>query len=108
MSFIAGTYTNAALNAKLVITFSDDTTGAFKGFFSLGAVSWPITGDWNTFTIAPSAVFYFSGAGLNPTVFVAGAGAATNLTFSDTNISVSLAQKGGVLSNLEGYFVRSN
>ena len=107
MSAIVGTYTNAALNAKLVITAADDSTGAIKGTFSLGAANWAVTGNWNTSTISPNAVFYFSGSALNPTVFVGGTGAATSLSFSDTNISVSLAQKGGVLSSLEGRFVRS-
>lgn len=107
MSPIVGTYTNTALNAKLVITSADDSNGAIQGTFSLGGTNWPVTGNWNTSTISPNAVFFFSGYGLNPTVFVGGAGAATTLGFSDTNISVSLAQKGGVISSLEGRFVRS-
>lgn len=108
MSPIVGTYTNAALNAKLVITFADDSNGLIKGTFSLGGSTWSVTGNWNTSSISPSAAFYFSGSALNPTAFVGGAGAATNVTFSETSISVSIAEKGGVLSSLEGRFVRSN
>jgi hypothetical protein len=108
MSPIVGTYTNAALNAKLVITFADDSNGAIKGTFSQAGDSWNISGNWNNSTISPNAVFYFGGSTLQPTVFVAGAGAATTTSFADTTISISIAQKGGVVSALEGRFVRSN
>lgn len=108
MSPIIGTYTNASLNAKLVITKADDANGSISGTFSVGAASWPILGTWNTSTITPNAVFYFTGSGLKPTVVVSGSGASPNFqTFANTTINVSMAATGGVVNNLSGPFVRS-
>lgn len=108
MSPIVGTYTNASLGAKLVITDADDSTGKITGTFSLNSQTVPVQGNWNTSTISPNAVFFFSGSVVNPTVLVAGAGASTNFqTFANTTISISLAQTGGVVGNVHGVFVRS-
>jgi hypothetical protein len=105
---IVGTYTNAAFNAKLVITKADDATGSISGTFSTGSQSWNIQGTWNTSTMAPSAGFYFSGSNVNPTVMIAGTGASTNFqTFEHTTISVSMAQAGGIVTSFQGAFVRS-
>lgn len=108
MSPIIGTYTNAALGAKLVISTANDNNGDISGTFSIGSQSWKINGTWNTSTITPNAVFTFSGSGVNPTVMVGGAGASANYqTFADTTISVSMAQTGGVVNSVSGVFVRS-
>lgn len=108
MSTIPGTYTNASMNAKLVITSADDATGAIAGNLTVGTNTWPIQGGWNASNVMPNAVFYFSGGSNNPASTVGGVGASTNCyTFENTTISISIALTGGVVTSLSGRFVRS-
>ena len=108
MSPIIGTYTNAALGVKLVISEADDSNGMIKGQVSLLGFTSPIQGVWNTSTISPNAVFEFSGGVGSPTYVVGGVGAALDFqTFANTNISISVASKGGVITHVNGLFVRS-
>jgi hypothetical protein len=105
---IVGTYTNSQLSAKLVITDADDSTGVIKGNFTIGSINWPITGGWNASTVAPGGVFSLTGATGNSVIVLAATGATPDFrTWPNTTIAASFAQKGGVVNQLCGQFIRS-
>lgn len=105
---IVGTFSNTTLNAKLVVTSADDSTGKFQGTFSLGGASWPINGVWNTSTMQPNAVFTFTGSTTagGPSNNVAGSGSALDCfnAFAGTTIAVSNVTNQGYLSSVSGPF----
>lgn len=108
MSPIIGTFTSTTLGTKLVITKADDSNGSINGIFSFGAISIPVSGTWNTSTMSPNAVFFFSGGAGSPSVVVAGVGAALDYKkFDNTEISVSIAAKDREVMQLSGRYQHS-
>jgi hypothetical protein len=104
---ILGVYTNKALGATLKITSANDLNGAISGTFSLGQQSWEVSGTWHTSTIAPKALFHFTGSGAKPSLVVSGAGATPNFkTFDESVISISICHAHGEVNSLQGLFTR--
>lgn len=106
MGQIVGTYTNAELGAKLQVT-TDNGSGGFAGKLTVGANTMNVDGNWHTASIAPFVIFSFHGGLGNPALSCSGSGTADNLQFAGTQISLSVAAKGGVLMSLSGPFVKS-
>jgi hypothetical protein len=104
---IVGSFVSASLGAKVIITSADDSTGSIKGSVSIGQQTWPISGCWNTSTMHPQAVFYFTGGYANPqSCVVSGVGASLNCfnNFQDTTIALSFAQAQGKVTTISGAF----
>lgn len=105
---IIGTYTNTSLGARLTITSANDSTGGISGTLQINGKSFQVEGIWNTSTMTPNAVFMFNGSVGSPVTIVSGCGASTNYqTFANTNISIAVAETGGVVTTLHGQFIRS-
>jgi len=108
MSNIIGTYVNAALGTKLTIATAIDSNGAITGTLSLGATQIPIVGTWNASTVAPNGVFVFTGASLNPTKNVGGAGQTADFNlFSSISLGFAVSQKDTQTMIVAGTFTRA-
>jgi hypothetical protein len=108
MSNIVGNYVNAALNAKLTIATANDSNGAITGTLSLGATQMSIAGTWNASTVAPNGVFTFTGASLNPTKNVGGAGQTADFnSFSSISLGFAVSQKDTQTMIVAGTFIRA-
>jgi hypothetical protein len=107
MSKIIGHYENKILNAKLVISESNDQNGKIAGNIHVGGLEIPISGVWNASTVAPNGLLSFTGALVDQKLQVGGAGQTANFNeFGSVQLGFSVAQKDSETSNVTGKFLR--
>jgi hypothetical protein len=105
---MTGTYTNQDSKCVMTITNLDSSNGIISGSVNIGGANHPINGQCNTSHIAPSWIFFLTGASdANPNNYRIGISGSWNGVDAYAEITVSIAYTEGNTTSISGRFTKS-